>query len=198
MALCDYLLNSDIAGVDCNSLPSVGVNAVGVLINRKDINFEYVTGLVTDEHPFRVSFTNPRAFKCRKHGYTVTQVGRKPFDGTQQEMVEGTHQNTITNTLQFVILRHDANFAGDAFALMNGDFVAILYNKNGTYQVYGLETGLRCTGAIRELYNDDTLAGWQFTMQEVGAAKGNFFTDFASWAAALNELGGMCDPVAPV
>ena len=84
-------------------------------------------------------------------------------------MVEGVYVNTVTNTLQFVVLKHDGDTAKQLHALINGEFVAIIPDKQGNRQVYGTQTGLHCTGALRELYNDDTLSGWLVTMTEEGA-----------------------------
>jgi len=65
---------------------------------------------------------------------------------------------------------------------MNGEFVVILQNNNGTYQVYGIEGGLHASAMVRELYNDDTLSGWLVTMTEENAVKGNLFIDAALYA----------------
>lgn len=190
MALCDYLISSDIQGYDCERPMIKGAQAIGRLINRADINFA-TTDASMDGQPFQVRFTNEYALKCGKKGYAVYQSGKQPFNGTQQVMVEGVYRNTITNTLQLVVLRQDADFAKQLFALINGEFVAVMLNKNGTYQVYGYETGLHCTGAVRELYNDDTLSGWLITFTEEGAAKGNIFTDQTSFLDLLAE--GACE-----
>ena len=77
---------------------------------------------------------------------------------------------------------------------MNGEFVCVIPNKNGTYQVYGSETGLHCTGAVRELYNDDTLAGWQITFTEEGATKGNLFTTSANFTALQSATAACPQP----
>ena len=106
-------------------------------------------------------------------------------------MVEGANANTITNTLQLVVLKQDKDWAQQLYALVNGEFVAILKNKNGTCQVYGYEAGLHCTGAVRELYNDDTLSGWQLTFVEEGAARGNLFVEEGMLDAVIT--GYECD-----
>ena len=84
---------------------------------------------------------------------------------------------SLTNTIQFVILNQGTTTADQVFALMNGEFVVVLQNNNGTYQVFGLEAGLRASAMVRELYNDDTLSGWLVTMTEENAVKGNLFID---------------------
>ena len=167
MALCDFLISSDIAGYDCANPAVKGAESMGLLINRSDID------------AFTLSNFSVTALtlKCGlKRGYKVYQSGKTPFTGSQQEMVEGTYTNTITNTVQFVVLKQDYETAEDLFALANGEFVAVIPDKQGNYQVYGLEAGLKCSAAVRELYNDDTLSGWLITMTEEGATRGSLFT----------------------
>ena len=170
MALCDYLITEDIAGFDCENPMVKGAKADGLLINRKEIT---MSGVAYDStNPFLVTAL-PLATGAT--AYDIVQGGKTPYTGTQQEMVEGTYQNTFTNTVQFVILNQGETTAKQVFALMNGEFVVVLQNNNGTYQVYGLESGLHSSAMVRELYNDDTLAGWLVTMTEEGATKGNLF-----------------------
>lgn len=184
MALCDFIITQDIAGYDCETPPIKGAEAMGLLLNRASLS----------GNPARTGFTLDfqDVLICDNHAYKVYQSGKTPFTGSQQEMAEGTYQNTITNTVQFVVLKQDEDWAQQLFALMNGEFVAFLQNKNGTYQVYGAETGLRCTGAVRELYNDDTLAGWQLTFVEEGAAFGNLFITKSTWD--MLQVGEECEP----
>jgi hypothetical protein len=170
MALCDYLITEDIAGFDCENPMVKGAKADGLLINRKEITMSGVT--YDSTNPFLVTAL-PLATGAT--AYDIVQGGKTPYTGTQQEMVEGTYQNTFTNTVQFVILNQGETTAKQVFALMNGEFVVVLQNNNGTYQVYGLESGLHSSAMVRELYNDDTLAGWLVTMTEEGATKGNLF-----------------------
>ena len=174
MALCDYLISADIAGFDCANPIVKGAKQEGLLINRADIDFSGVT--YDSANPFLVTALPLLAGKT---AYKVTQSGKTPFTGTQQEMAEGTYQNTVTNTIQFVILNQGTTTAEQVFALMNGEFVVVLQNNNGTYQVYGLEVGLHASAMVRELYNDDTLSGWLVTMTEESAIKGNLFVSAA-------------------
>ena len=181
MALCDFLISADIQGYDCSNPMVKGAKADGLIINRKDINMSGVT--YDSSNPFKVTAL-PLA--SGKTAYDIVQGGKTPFTGSQQEMAEGTYQNTFTNTVQFVILNQGTTTADQVFALMNGEFVVVLQNNNGTYQVYGLEAGLRASAMVRELYNDDTLSGWLITMTEENAVKGNLFID----ATLYNTLKG--------
>lgn len=181
MALCDFLISADIAGYDCENPMVKGAKATGLIINRKDITLSGVT--YDASNPFLVTAL-PLA--SGKTAYDIVQGGKTPFTGSQQEMAEGTYQNTFTNTIQFVILNQGQSTADQIFALMNGEFVVVLQNNNGTYQVFGLEAGLHASAMVRELYNDDTLSGWLVTMTEENAVKGNLFIS----EALYNTLKG--------
>lgn len=172
MALCDFLITADIQGYNCDNPAVKGAKADGLIINRKDVTLSDVTYDTTN--PFKVTAL-PLA--TGKTAFNIVQGGKTPYTGSQQEMQEGTYQNTITNTVQFVILNQGETTADQIFALMNGEFVVVLQNNNGTYQVFGLESGLHASAMVRELYNDDTLAGWLVTMTEENAVKGNLFID---------------------
>ena len=170
MALCDYILEHDIQSSCVGNVK--GAKPDGLLINRSDINMASVT--YDADNPFIITAL---PLKSGKTAYDIVQGGKTPYTGSQQEMQEGTYQNTLTNTIQFVILNQGLTTANQIFALMNGDFVVVLQNNNGTYQVYGIEAGLRASAMVRELYNDDTLSGWLVTMTEENAVKGNLFID---------------------
>ena len=182
MALCDFLLENDIQGFDCSNPMVKGAKADGLLINRADINMASVA--YDASHPFLITAL-PLA--SGKTAYNIKQSGKTPYTGTQQELTEGTYQNTFTNTFQFVILNQGSTTAEQIFNLMNGEFVAILQNNNGSYQVYGMEAGLRASAMVRELYNDDTLAGWLVTMTEENALKGNLFVDSTLYETLIPE-----------
>ena len=172
MALCDFIISADIQGYDCENPMVKGAKADGLIINRKDINLSGITYDTND--PFKITAL---PLLQGKTAYDIVQGGKTPYTGSQQEMQEGTYQNTLTNTIQFVILNQGLTTANQVFALMNGEFVVVLQNNNGTYQVYGIEAGLRASAMVRELYNDDTLSGWLATMTEENAVKGNLFID---------------------
>lgn len=195
MALCDFVITQNIAGIDCSNPPVKGVERVGVLINRADVDFTHMTLGGSGKSDFYVNIAqDPEVLKCDTQAYKIIQTGKQPFNGTQQEMVEGANVNTITNTVQFVVLKQDEEWAEQLFALVNGEFIALLANKDGTFQVYGYETGLHCTGAVRELYSDDNLAGWVLTFTEEGAVRGNLFTDSTGFEDLLVNPGLPCEP----
>lgn len=181
MALCDFLISSQIDGYNCSNPMVKGAKGDGLIINRADINFGGIT--YDSTHPFLITAL---PLKSGKTSYKIKQSGKTPYNGTQQELQEGTYQNTFTNTIQFVLLNQGSTTAEQIYALMNGEFVVVLQNNNGTYQVYGLEGGLKASAMVRELYSDDTLAGWLVTMTEESAVKGNLFVN----STLYGTLGG--------
>lgn len=181
MALCDYILEHDIQSSCVGNVK--GAKPDGLLINRKDINMAGVT--YDEDNPFIITAL---PLNAGKQTYNIVQSGKTPFSGTQQELQEGTYINTYTNTVQFVILNQGTTTAEQVFALMNGDFVVVLQNNAmNTYQVYGIESGLKASALVRELYSDDTLSGWLVTMTEENAVKGNLFIDKTIYESLKGE-----------
>ena len=99
MALCDFIISADIQGYDCENPMVKGAKADGLIINRKDIQLDAIA--YGSSNPFQITAL---PLVSGKTAYDIVQGGKTPFTGTQQEMAEGTYQNTITNTIQFVIL----------------------------------------------------------------------------------------------
>ena len=118
MKLCDFLISADIQGYDCENPAVKGAKPDGLIINRKDITMSVVT--YDSTNPFLITAL-PLA--TGKTAFDIIQGGKTPFTGTQQEMVEGTYQNTITNTVQFVILNQGQTTADEIFAFGHVDAV---------------------------------------------------------------------------
>lgn len=181
MALCDYILEHDIQSSCVGNVK--GAKPDGLLINRSDINMAGVT--YDEDNPFIITAL---PLNAGKQAYNIVQSGKTPFSGTQQELTEGTYINTYTNTVQFVILNQGQSTADQIFALMNGDFVVVLQNNAmKTFQVYGIESGLKASALVRELYSDDTLSGWLVTMTEENAVKGNLFINQTIYESLKGE-----------
>ena len=181
MALCDYILENDIQSSCVGNVK--GAKPDGLIINRSDINMAGVT--YDKDNPFIITAL---PLNVGKQAYDIVQSGKTPFSGTQQELQEGTYINTYTNTVQFVILNQGTTTAEQVFALMNGDFVVVLQNNAmNTYQVYGIESGLKASALVRELYSDDTLSGWLVTMTDENAVKGNLFIDKTIYESLKGE-----------
>lgn len=172
MAACDTLISTSIQAVDCNTGAKRGVMRQGYLANRKEIDFSR-SSLQEGNMLELITFKSVQG-KLRP----IYQNGRMPYNGTQQELVEGTFRNTFTNTVQFVMLNHDPVNAFDVIdKLANGEFVVFLKSleRADVWQVFGWHTGLHASAMVRELYSDDTLAGWLITLTEEDAPMSGVF-----------------------
>lgn len=178
MSTCDYLLDAAIVGLDCANPIVKGVESDGFIINRADINFAGVTYSTT-----AANTVTALPLASGASAYTISQPSKTPYSGTQTEMNEGTYQNTFTNTVSFVILNHGNTVVKQVEEIANGEYVVILKNKavataaSSPWQVYGLQGGLTASSITRELYNDDTLAGWVVSMTESGVSHAGLFVD---------------------
>ena len=45
MALCDFVIEQDIQGIDCANPPIKGVESIGAIVNRRDINYDDISSL---------------------------------------------------------------------------------------------------------------------------------------------------------
>lgn len=173
---CDRKISADISGYSCTDPMVKGAESTGILINREEIN---LAGIVYDTTETNVIKTMPLANGTK--GYNITQPNKLPFSGTKTELVDGTYTKTWTNTIQFVILAHGTTTAEVIDELSRGEFVAVITNKSGDgstkHQVYGVLGGLTPSAMVRELYNDDTLAGWLVTMIETDVPISALFVD---------------------
>lgn len=184
MNCCDAQLDRDIIAIECNNISVKGAEREGLIFNRSDLDLEEMT---TGGNEYVVQ-TLP--LKTGKKPFKIVQPTRTPFNGTKTEAVVGTYATTYTHTLQIVVLNHGDYVAGFIDKLASGEFVAAIKNRSvnndaGTapapsahhypWQLYGIEGGLHLASAVRELYNDDTLAGWLVTLTETDAQKSGIF-----------------------
>ncbi len=172
MAACDTLISERIQAVDCDTGAKRGVMRQGYIANRKEINIAR-TALLEGNMLEAITFKSAEGTL-----YPIYQSGRMPFNGTQQELVEGTFHNTFTNTVQFVMLNHNPVKSYDVIdRLANGEFVVFLKSleRPDVWQVFGWHTGLHASAMVRELYSDDTLAGWLITLTEEDAPMSGVF-----------------------
>lgn len=172
MAACDILISESIQAVDCNTGAKRGVMRQGYIANRKEI--DRARSPLEEGNMLEVITFNGTQGKL----YPIYQNGRMPFNGTQQELVEGTFRNTFTNTVQFVMLNHGPVKSFDVIdKLANGEFVVFVKSleRPDVWQVFGWHTGLHASAMVRELYSDDTLAGWLITLTEEDAPMSGVF-----------------------
>lgn len=196
MALCDTFINQCI-DVNCTNPMYAGVAPEALLFNKDQIASMPISNnkiasitMGTDD--------DDNAY-C---GYTVKQMGNRPFEGSQTEMVEGTYGNKFNNTIVLAVPDNGPDISHniiDNFA--NGRFVAILQNDyvhtNGDnkYQVYGAQKGLRASSIVREVWGDNE-SYWICTFVEENATlSGVFFysTDEATTDTAYEALKCTCE-----
>ena len=78
MALCEYLISSDIEGYDCSNPMVKGAKPDGLIINRKDINMGSIA--YDPSNPFLITAL-PLASGATAHN--IVQGGKTPYTGTQ-------------------------------------------------------------------------------------------------------------------
>ena len=187
MALCTYLINSDIEN-SCNIIG--GLQEIGYIANKSDITAYTESGNTVSALTFD---TGKRIYKI----YTPTKT---PFTGSNTALEESDVVNRFTNTVSFVILENDDTTAGIVDKLANGKFVVVVHNEyEGTagasaYNVFGLERGLRATEITRDPYDDASAGGWQVTMTETGAAKSQHFFYVTDLETTTSTLEGYLTP----
>lgn len=181
MAECDALISQDI---ERNCLDEIvgGIEANGVIINRKDVDFSNVE---FDETRKNVIAQLP--LKAGKRGYKIYVPGTSPFNNTQTVLEQGTNRNTFTNDLGFVILDNDPDVCGNIIdGLANGEFVVVFENRfknmnkentpgDSTFQIMGYYQGLRASTLENNKYSEDTDGGWNVLLQEAKSPKSGLF-----------------------
>lgn len=207
MGYCDGLIVQGIEP-DCENPISRGIEANGIIINRKDIDFSSVV-LEPD------SASGNSAIKGRKNviqsfslragakGYKVYVPTLQPFNGTNTTMEAGTNRNTFTNNLGFLILDNGPDVCENVIdALASGEFVVIFENKfkninksttpgDSTFQIMGWYQGLKATTIENDKYSEDTDGGWNVVLTETRVSKSGMFlyhTDIETTRSQLESL----------
>lgn len=189
---CDVNIAQDIYALECNpttgksNISIKGVHKEGLIFNRAD----FISDPSERVQPANAGNTySVLPLKDGAKAYKIIQPANNPFEGTKTEAVKGKFITTFNHTLQFVILNHGNVITNIIEKLANGEFVVMLQNNQNNaqpstgevvanvspWQIYGLDNGLVLETAVRELYNDDTLAGWLVTMSETGTPHAGTF-----------------------
>lgn len=167
--LCEKLI-AGCVGADCDNPIFEGMEAKAYIFNKSEIasftddastpaNPNLKTAIVMKENE-GVSYT----------GYTITQLGKTPFTGTNTTMAEGNVSNTFTETFNFVVPDNSPTAAMLLDNIANGKFVVVAKNsyegsdRKGQFQIYGAKKGLVCTAMERQAYSDDNNGGWAVTL----------------------------------
>lgn len=202
MALCDTFISQCI-DVDCNNPMYAGVAPEALLFNKDQISSMPISDNKIAAITMKTYTSgNDTVSYC---GYTVKQMGNRPFEGSQTEMVEGTYGNKFNNTVVLAVpdngpeISHNIidNFANGRFtAILTNDYVHTGTNAgDNKYQVYGAQKGLRASSIVREVWGDNE-SYWIVTLVEENASlSGVFFfnTDLTTTDAAYEALKCNCN-----
>jgi len=183
MSYCDGLISKDVT-IDCSNLMQPGLEAEGVIINRKDIDMDNVEYAADNK-----SIVSAIPLKAGKRGYKVVIPGSTPFNGTGTTLAEGTVRSAFNHTVGMVILANDPETTEKVIdGLATGEFVVIVENKNknlgkeadkgkgnSAFSVYGLQQGLRATTIEEDRYSEETDGGWNVVLTETRAPKSGLF-----------------------
>lgn len=179
--LCEKLLDSCIAA-SCENPIFSGVDSKAYIFNKSEISeltpssgsdpgFEnIVEAIVMKEIEEGVNYM----------GYSIIQLGKQPYEGTNTAFAEGNISNTFTHTFNFLIPDNSPAAAHIIDNLANGKFVVVIKNDysgsdtKGTFQIYGAKKGLSCTGVTNEKYGDAE-GGWAITLTEENAPNSAMF-----------------------
>lgn len=171
--LCEKLISACIAA-DCDNAPFTGMGSKAFIANKSEIA------------SLTYSQTNPNlvtsvTMKVLEEGqgsdpdvmavlYTITQLGKTPFTGTQTEMTEGNTSNKFTETFAFTCPDNSPTSAMLLDNIANGKFVVFAPNEytgsDGAagWQVYGAKKGMTASSMTRDPYSDDTDGQWAVTL----------------------------------
>lgn len=172
MNKCEKLIAGCIAA-DCVNPVFTGMDSLAYIFNKKDITF----GDPTTADPNVFTSITMRTYTpeggtdpVTTVGYTIDQLGKQPYTGTNTAMVEGNVSNKFTETLNFVVPDNSPAAAMLLDNIANGKFVVIVKNEykgsdgRAEFQVYGGKKGLVATAMEREAYSEDTDGGWAVTL----------------------------------
>lgn len=186
--ICEHLIAADIAA-NCASPIRAGVEAVGYIINKADIKS------VTEEDGI-VSVID---LFSGKRAYQIQQLGQQPFNGTNNEFVEGDYMNTFNKTVAFAILNNSPSVSKDIIEpLANGEFVVIIENKykvdslKNAFEIIGLEAGARMSSATQNKY--DNQSAWTVELLESEVPTANKFVWNETYVKTKEMLDNLLTP----
>lgn len=159
---CTNLLAQSLATA-CTEPRIKGYEAIGIIINRDDIDWALVT---TDSANPRIVFTLP--LKATKKAAVIYNSKKNPlpFDGTQ------TTYNRDADAYDKVVQYYFEGIGGAAGksveALKDGDYVVILERKSkyntGSFQLFGYQKGLSAGNEGGAMVQDEATGYWLITM----------------------------------
>lgn len=159
---CTNLLAQSLA-TPCNEPRIKGYEAIGIIVNRADIDWATVTSdaanpRMIDNIPLKATKKAAFIYNSKKNPL--------PFDGTQ------TTYNRDADAYDKVVQFYFEGIGGIASkaveALKDGDYVVILERKskynNGSFQLFGYQKGLSAGNEGGAMVQDEATGYWLITM----------------------------------
>jgi len=199
VTLCSTLVSENISP-NCDNPVLSGVENVGIIINRDDINFSEVVKDGVRKNVIKDLYSG---IKIGKKGYSIYIPSNTPFNGTKITMSPGTNSNKWNTELAFTVLNNDPDVTKKIIdGLANGTYVAVIQNKynnsdkastpsDSVFQVFGVEKGLRATAMENDKYSADTDGGWSVVLTEEGHPTSAHFLYDTTYTATLAQFNNL-------
>lgn len=194
--LCEKLLAGCI-GADCDNPVFAGMESKAWIFNKSEIaSFTYDSqnpNLITDITMKEISAG------VNAVGYTISQLGKTPFTGTNTALVEGNAANKFTETFNFIVPDNSPAASMLLDNIANGKFVVVAKNEytgsdsKGAFQVYGAKKGLVATAMERDPYGEDADGGWAVTLTSENTPNSALFFYKTDAATTESTLDGLVD-----
>lgn len=196
MSLCDRTIVADIK-MNCNEPLQKGLESIGYIVRRADIDFGAVQFNTSNDNIIELLplVTGAKAVRIYQQN--------NAFSGTNSAVEVGTHVNSVTHNVAFVVPDKGPDVAHDIIdPLISGEeFVVILENKykglrktlsgSASFQVFGFHQGLIVSAGDADKYSDDTLSGWAITLTESRAPKSEMYLFTGSYGTTKQLLESM-------
>lgn len=195
MSYCDGIISKAISDFGCGTPAAKGIERVGWLINRADIDFASVAFSETSKNVLTAL-----PLHSGKKAYTVTQKGNTPFTGSKSSAVVGTYGVTTDNNIVLALLNNDKESSDIVDSLLQGEFVFIAEYKDkgadrsSAFRVFGFYNGLLASGCEHDPYGD-AYAGAVVTLTESGAPQYALYLG-ESYTAGKTIIDGLVAPAA--
>ena len=185
---CTNLLSQTLA-TSCTEPRIKGYEAIGIIINRADINWATV---IADSGNPRIINSLPLLATKKAAIIYNSKKNPLPFDGTQ------TTYNRDADAYDKVVQYYFEGIGGAAGkaveALKDGDYVVILERKSkygvGSFQLFGYQKGLSAGNEGGAMVQDEATGYWLVTMatQEPWAEIELINSDYADTKADFDAL----------
>lgn len=194
ITLCGSILSQDISP-SCDNPILTGVENVGIIVNRDDVDFANVVKSGT-----RKNVIEDLKIKVGKKGYSIYIPSNTPFNGTKTSLAQGTNSNKWNSEVAFTVLNNDPDVTSKIIdGLANGTYLVVIQNKynnadkastpsDSVFQVFGFEKGLRATAMENDKYSADTDGGWSVVMTETEHPKAAHFLYDTNYATTLAQF----------